>query len=76
MAAELLTHLEELLKGSPSRLVGGLDRGARGVKGIATEIVVSHPETLERVPGRHLERSVLGGDFLLLEVGVGDDGIC
>lgn len=70
MATELLAHLEELLKGSPSRLVGVLDRGARGIEWVATEVVVGHPEALERVPGGHLVRSVLGGD-LVLEGGVG-----
>ena len=79
MAAELLAHLEELLKGSPSRLVGGnsprlvrgLGRSAGSGERVPAQVVVSHPEALEGVPGRHLERSVLGGDFLLLEVGVG-----
>ena len=78
MATELLAHLEELLKGSPSRLVGVLDRGARGIEWIATEVVVGHPEALERVPGRHLVRSVLGRDLVLVKGGVGgvnDDGI-
>ena len=74
MAAKLLPGLEEALERSPSRLLGGLnglDRGARGVKGIATEVVVGHPEALERVPGRHLERSVLRGDLVLVKGGVG-----
>ena len=74
MTAKLLTSLEEVLERSPSRLLGGLnglDRGARGVKGIATEVVVHHPKALERVPGRHLERSVLRGDLVLVKGGVG-----
>ena len=78
VATELLAHLEELLKGSPSRLVGVLDRGARWVEWVATEVVVGHPEAFERVPGRHLVRSVLGCDLVLVKGGVGgvnDDGI-
>ena len=71
MATELLAHLEELLKGSPSRLVGVLDRGARWVEWVATEVVVGHPEAFERVPGRHLVRSVLGRDLVLVKGGVG-----
>lgn len=78
MTTELLAHLEELLKGSPSRLVGVLDRGARGIEWVATEVVVGHPEALERVPDRHLVRSVLRGHLVLVKGGVGgvnDDGI-
>lgn len=69
MATELLPGLEELLKGSPSRLVGVLDRGARGVEWVATKVVVGHPEALERVPGRHLVRSVCRRDLILVKGG-------
>jgi hypothetical protein len=79
VTAELLAHLEELLKGSPGRLVGGLYRGAGGGEGVTTEVVVGQPETLERVPGRHLERSVCRRDLVLVKggaVGVNvDDGV-
>ena len=71
MATELLALLEELLERRPGRLVCRLDRSARGFKGIATKIVVSHPEALEGVPGGHLVRSVLGGNLVLVKGGVG-----
>ncbi len=71
VTAKLLASLEEALERSPSRLLGGLDRGARGVKGVAAKVVAGLEEALERVPDRHLERSVLGGDLVLVKSGVG-----
>ena len=82
MAAELLASLEEALERSPSRLLGGLNglgRGSRWVEGVATEVVMGHPEALEGVPGGHLVRSVCRRDLILVKGGVGgvnDDGIC
>ena len=82
MAAKLLPGLEEALERSPSRLLGGLnglDRSAGSGERVATKVVVGHPEAFERVPGRHLVRSVLGHDLVLVKGGVGgvnDDGIC
>ena len=79
VAAKLLPGLEEAFERSPSRLLGGLnglDRGARWVEGVATEVVMGHPEALERVPGGHLVRSVCRCDLILVvgchvDLGVG-----
>jgi len=54
VAAKLLARLEEALdgvSGGGSGLVGGLDRGAGGVEGIAAKVVASHPEALDGVSG-------------------------
>ena len=81
MAAELLASLEKALERSPDRLLLNRALGvAGGGERVPAQVVVHHPEALERVPGRHLERSVLGGDLVLVKVGgaVGvnvDDGV-
>ena len=77
MAAKLLAGLEEALERSPGRLLHNRALGmSGGSEWVAAEVVVHHPEALEGVPGRHLERSILGGHLLLVKggvVGVRDD---
>jgi hypothetical protein len=79
VAAKVVPSLEKALERSPERLLTRPHRGARGVKGMPAQVVVHHPKSLEGVQGRHLERSVLGGDLVLVEVGgavdVNDDGV-
>ena len=78
MTAELLAHLEELLERSPG-IPRGLGRCAGSGEGVATQVVVSHPEALEGGSGgssgshfaRGLCRSAGSGERVATQVVVG-----